>query len=158
MLLSSTLTCPKCGGVSIETMPTDACQFFYDCKHCGSVLRPLKGDCCVFCSYGDVPALQFRTGGRQGRQLRAAARLERGYCANPAPVCFSRVIAGKQTGRMRPTPVTNIHEAAHQGGDDVLGRSVSARCMFGDRTAENAGAAGAGPLTSIRPVSAVRFP
>lgn len=55
MLLSSTLTCPKCGGVSTETMPTDACQFFYDCKHCGTVLRPLKGDCCVFCSYGDVP-------------------------------------------------------------------------------------------------------
>ena len=55
MQLSSTLTCPKCGGVSTETMPTDACQFFYDCKHCGEVLRPLKGDCCVFCSYAGVP-------------------------------------------------------------------------------------------------------
>ena len=53
--LVSTLTCPKCGGASVETMPTDACQFFYDCRHCGEVLRPLKGDCCVFCSYGDVP-------------------------------------------------------------------------------------------------------
>lgn len=52
--LVSTLTCPKCGGVSEETMPTDACQFFYDCRHCGAVLRPLKGDCCVFCSYSDV--------------------------------------------------------------------------------------------------------
>ena len=53
--LQSTLTCPDCGGVSIETMPTDACQYFYDCRHCSAVLRPLKGDCCVFCSYGDVP-------------------------------------------------------------------------------------------------------
>jgi len=53
--LSSTLTCPKCGGVTAETMPTDACQYFYDCRHCDEVLRPLKGDCCVFCSYGDVP-------------------------------------------------------------------------------------------------------
>lgn len=53
--LQSTLTCPECGGVSLETMPTDACQYFYDCRHCGEVLRPLKGDCCVFCSYGDVP-------------------------------------------------------------------------------------------------------
>lgn len=52
--LQSTLTCPECGGESIETMPTDACQYFYDCKLCGVVLRPLKGDCCVFCSYGDV--------------------------------------------------------------------------------------------------------
>ena len=52
--LQSRLTCPKCGGVSAEAMPMDACQFFYDCRHCGEVLRPLKGDCCVFCSYGDV--------------------------------------------------------------------------------------------------------
>ncbi len=54
-MLTSTLTCPECVGVSVESMPTNACQFFYDCKHCGAVLRPLKGDCCVFCSYGDVP-------------------------------------------------------------------------------------------------------
>lgn len=36
-------------------MPTDACQYFYDCRGCGAVLRPLAGDCCVFCSYGSVP-------------------------------------------------------------------------------------------------------
>ncbi|WP_168067879.1 MULTISPECIES: GDCCVxC domain-containing (seleno)protein [Sphingomonas] len=54
-LLASTLTCPECGGASTDEMPTDACQFFYDCKHCSAVLRPLKGDCCVYCSYGDVP-------------------------------------------------------------------------------------------------------
>jgi hypothetical protein len=36
-------------------MPLDACQFFYECKGCGRVLRPLPGDCCVFCSYGSLP-------------------------------------------------------------------------------------------------------
>ena len=36
-------------------MPTDACQFFYDCATCGALLRPKPGDCCVFCSYGTVP-------------------------------------------------------------------------------------------------------
>ena len=36
-------------------MPTDACQYFYDCTGCGALLKPLAGDCCVFCSYGDVP-------------------------------------------------------------------------------------------------------
>ncbi|WP_431471250.1 GDCCVxC domain-containing (seleno)protein [Sphingosinithalassobacter sp. LHW66-3] len=36
-------------------MPTDACWFFYDCHHCGVKLRPLSGDCCVFCSFADVP-------------------------------------------------------------------------------------------------------
>jgi hypothetical protein len=35
-------------------MPTDACQYFYDCAHCGVRLKPKAGDCCVFCSYGDV--------------------------------------------------------------------------------------------------------
>ena len=53
--LRSTLTCPECGHVATETMPTDACQYFYDCKGCDALLRPVAGDCCVFCSYGDVP-------------------------------------------------------------------------------------------------------
>ncbi|BDW95248.1 hypothetical protein MACH10_09330 [Thalassospira tepidiphila] len=53
--LVSVLTCPECGHVETETMPTDACQYFYDCKGCGAILRPKAGDCCVFCSYGSVP-------------------------------------------------------------------------------------------------------
>ena len=36
-------------------MPTDACQFFYDCRGCGERLKPKAGDCCVFCSYGTMP-------------------------------------------------------------------------------------------------------
>jgi hypothetical protein len=36
-------------------MPTDACQFFYQCINCQTVLKPKRGDCCVFCSYGSVP-------------------------------------------------------------------------------------------------------
>jgi hypothetical protein len=54
-VLRSTLTCPRCGTRVTETMPTDACQFLYDCPGCGAVLRPKPGDCCVFCSYGTVP-------------------------------------------------------------------------------------------------------
>ncbi|MDX1575906.1 MAG: GDCCVxC domain-containing (seleno)protein [Kiloniellales bacterium] len=53
--LRSTLTCPHCGHRRAETMPTDFCQFFYDCKGCGQVLKPKAGDCCVFCSYGSMP-------------------------------------------------------------------------------------------------------
>lgn len=51
----STITCPKCGARAAETMPTDACQFFYECKSCKALLRPNAGDCCVFCSFGDLP-------------------------------------------------------------------------------------------------------
>ncbi len=53
--LISELTCPQCGHKSRETMPTDSCQYFYECQGCGALLKPLQGDCCVFCSYGTVP-------------------------------------------------------------------------------------------------------
>ncbi|WP_460940340.1 GDCCVxC domain-containing (seleno)protein [Spirosoma humi] len=60
LVLESTITCPQCSYVQTETMPTDACQFFYECTNCHTVLRPLAGDCCVFCSYGTMkcPPLQ----------------------------------------------------------------------------------------------------
>jgi len=55
LILTSVLTCPHCGQASEERMPTDACQFFYECPHCHALLKPKPGDCCVFCSYGSVP-------------------------------------------------------------------------------------------------------
>ncbi len=53
--LQSTITCPRCGYSAVETMPTDACQYLYDCNRCGLRMKPKKGDCCVYCSYGSVP-------------------------------------------------------------------------------------------------------
>jgi uncharacterized Zn finger protein len=58
----STLTCPACGHRETEVMPTDACQYFHDCKGCGAVLKPKAGDCCVYCSYGDVPCPPIQEG------------------------------------------------------------------------------------------------
>jgi len=60
LILESTITCPKCGYQKEETMPTDVCQWFYECESCKTLLKPLHGDCCVFCSYGDVkcPSMQ----------------------------------------------------------------------------------------------------
>ena len=54
MILESTIICPSCGTSKAEIMPTDACQFFYECTGCGKLLRPRLGNCCVFCSYGSV--------------------------------------------------------------------------------------------------------
>ena len=54
MLLQSTITCPHCGLPKTETMPTDACQFFYECTGCGAKLKPKSGDCCVFLRLGAV--------------------------------------------------------------------------------------------------------
>ncbi len=61
-VLESILTCPLCGHRRRETMPTDACQYFYDCRGCGEVLKPKPGDCCVFCSYGTVPCPPVQEG------------------------------------------------------------------------------------------------
>lgn len=60
----STITCPKCGASVTEEMPTDACVYFYECTGCKTLLLPLEGDCCVFCSYGDVkcPPIQMGQG------------------------------------------------------------------------------------------------
>ncbi|WP_395612206.1 GDCCVxC domain-containing (seleno)protein [Allosphingosinicella sp.] len=78
MQLASTLTCPECGKASIETMPTNACQFFYDCPHCGVLLKPLPGDCCVFCSYGDVPCPPIQEAKAEGR----VASCQEGACGD----------------------------------------------------------------------------
>lgn len=53
--LDSTVTCPECDTATRVHMPTDACQFFWECPACGALLKPKPGDCCVFCSYGDAP-------------------------------------------------------------------------------------------------------
>lgn len=69
VILQSRITCPECGATALEDMPVDACIYFYECRGCGVMLRPKAGDCCVFCSYGDVkcPPIQ----------------LDRGCCSGP---------------------------------------------------------------------------
>ena len=54
-LLKCELTCPFCGARYAESMPLDACIYFFECTACGAMLKPKPGDCCVFCSYGSVP-------------------------------------------------------------------------------------------------------
>jgi len=70
LVLQSTLTCPHCGVRMVETMPLDACVFFHPCSGCQAMLQPEPGDCCVFCSHGDVacpPIQQHRSCcGREG--------------------------------------------------------------------------------------------
>lgn len=50
---TASITCPKCNFKKEEQMPIDACQHFYKCSSCGEILKPKKGECCVFCSYAD---------------------------------------------------------------------------------------------------------
>jgi alkylmercury lyase len=83
VITESTITCPVCGIAKVEMMPTDACQYFYECTGCRTLLRPKPGDCCVFCSYGSVPCppIQAADGNPmccQSEESRVAAEIRPG--------------------------------------------------------------------------------
>jgi hypothetical protein len=58
--MQSIITCPKCGFQKEENMPADACQYFYECTKCKSILKPNTGDCCFFVLMEMFLAHQFR--------------------------------------------------------------------------------------------------
>ena len=62
----STISCPKCGHRETETMPTEYCQFYYECKGCGTLLHPNQGDCCVYCSFGTTPCPPIQKARQKG--------------------------------------------------------------------------------------------
>ena len=62
--LNSIIACPECGFSKVETMPTDSCLVFYECPNCSKILKPKKGDCCVFCSYGSVKCPPIQVTGK----------------------------------------------------------------------------------------------
>jgi hypothetical protein len=77
----SFLRCPHCGHIKRELMPSDACQFFYDCENCHAVLRPLPGDCCVFCSFGSVKCPPMQTQAADDARCCAPSPGRRMYCS-----------------------------------------------------------------------------
>jgi len=58
MISDSLLTCPNCGNKQPEEMPENTCQYSYRCSSCDEVIKTPKGECCVYCVYGDYPCLQ----------------------------------------------------------------------------------------------------
>jgi hypothetical protein len=59
----STLICPACAFRETLTMPEDACVIRHACASCGAEIQAKPGDCCVFCSYGDVACPPKQRGG-----------------------------------------------------------------------------------------------
>ncbi|MBT3653611.1 MAG: sulfurtransferase TusA family protein [Euryarchaeota archaeon] len=59
----SNLTCPVCKTSEKLNMPTDQCIIVHNCINCNEILQPKNGDCCVFCSYGDVPCPPIQLAG-----------------------------------------------------------------------------------------------
>ncbi|QFU22158.1 hypothetical protein FM038_008330 [Shewanella eurypsychrophilus] len=63
IITGSELRCPECGYKELIEMPMDYCQWFHECIACKRLLKPLQGDCCVFCSYGSVPCPPIQESG-----------------------------------------------------------------------------------------------
>ena len=61
-ILLSVITCPKCGHKTEETMPTNACLFFYDCSAWPfqPKLKPGQWGFFGFWSFGPLPRSQIR--------------------------------------------------------------------------------------------------
>ena len=66
MILQSVITCPGCGTATSETMPTDACRFFYACPGCGVTLRAQAGGLLCFLLLR-LRAVSAGSGGTVGR-------------------------------------------------------------------------------------------
>lgn len=56
----SIIKCPFCGGKSIEKLELVTVEDRCTCKHCGMELKPLPGDCCVYCSYGSAGCIKMQ--------------------------------------------------------------------------------------------------
>ncbi len=66
LVYETTLTCPNCGHRKTEIISKDACLYYYECESCHEGLQPKQGDCCLFCSYGDVPCPPIQAGNVSG--------------------------------------------------------------------------------------------
>ena len=93
IVLESVLTCPRCGFAKPETMPTDACQFYYECSNCKAAAPQPRGLLrFLFVRLGEVPAdpaaawvllIAFR--GITGRRLDYAVAAARRAQLLPVP-------------------------------------------------------------------------
>jgi hypothetical protein len=50
----STITCPHCLATEMLEVPRGSSQHLYRCRACSNILKPKSGDCCIFCSFGDL--------------------------------------------------------------------------------------------------------
>ncbi|QKM62380.1 GDCCVxC domain-containing (seleno)protein [Polynucleobacter antarcticus] len=50
----SIITCPHCEAHAPLKIPQGSSQHLYRCPCCSAFLKPKSGDCCIFCSFGNI--------------------------------------------------------------------------------------------------------
>jgi hypothetical protein len=144
MTNQSLITCPRCGTSKLETMPTDACWFFYECSGCGTLLRPKPGDCCVFCSYGTVPCPPIQQAGqvmvrRYVRHIAERITNTRGATGNARRIEAEphRVqLTQSRLIRLRPREMPSTNSVAAPNDRSIGGSGIAANSKFGPKSAK----------------------
>ena len=62
IILITHITCPGCGALQTEIMPEGECVQFWECPACKAKWMPENDDCCVYCSYADIPCPSAQKG------------------------------------------------------------------------------------------------
>jgi hypothetical protein len=73
--------------------------YFHECNGCGARLKPLPGDCCVFCSYGTVPCPPIQI----GRLLQVTKPLI-DWKSSPRPLLGCGPWSGSRSCNLRKNP------------------------------------------------------
>ena len=157
ILYESELTCPVCGHKKVETMPSDACQWFYECEHCHALLKPKQGDCCVFCSYGTVPCppIQADRSCCSGWNIRTTVSLFRQqYPPVSAAVAQIHFVAAKLATEPTETKSYNLlflldYESVTTALDEYASKGWSQRISARERASEG-GMSGWSKIGSVR--------
>ncbi|WP_420875813.1 GDCCVxC domain-containing (seleno)protein [Polynucleobacter sphagniphilus] len=50
----STITCPHCQAQETLEIAGNSSHYLHRCKACSGILKTKSGDCCIFCSFGNV--------------------------------------------------------------------------------------------------------
>lgn len=57
MITESILFCPHCEHKETEELYENISPYKCNCKNCKLTISITKGECCIYCKYGDVPCI-----------------------------------------------------------------------------------------------------
>lgn len=63
MIIESILTCPHCNHKETQELYENLFPVNFRCESCHQRVKINKGECCIYCVFGDYPCLQSQIEG-----------------------------------------------------------------------------------------------
>jgi len=63
MIVESILTCPHCQFKELQVLKENIVPVSYRCEKCKQSVKISKGECCIYCVFGDYPCIQTQVEG-----------------------------------------------------------------------------------------------